>query len=1128
MSKILIAFLLAAGCVFGQGTTKITAGDGQAGDSFGRRVSLSGENALISSAGDPTTTYNTQVVYSFRRFGDQWTELNQISPDSGVWTSFEELKLDLDGETAIVAGLHFDTATQDLDHYLPFIFQYDGLTWEQVTRLLPQNVSEEQFTTSAVAISDNYAIVGAWISGNGIADWSQAYSFSFNGTNWVEGGLLIPTGASVNERFGFSLDISGDSVVVVGAPVNGIELGAIYVFRRSGNQWLQEARLTGAESSSGDWFGYSVATNGDIVLAGAYADSGFAGAVYVFRQSGGNWIQETKLKADDGQAGDIFGIDVALSDAGAVVGASGNDDRGQGAGSAYFFTSDGNTWKQQNKLLPDSLMAGDAFAINLSASENFALISAQGDDDLGDNAGAAYLFDLIPFEITNPAEDDLWIRAEAETIRWTAPDHVEDIDIFFSADSGVNFETIIFDHPADSGQYVWQVPDTLSRKCIIEISNSLNPDEAIQSRRFKIKDYELTRVDANDNYEVFEVKKHGWQFSNSFPNIWPQSWWQQFDYANGLDPFTNNFYPPNWLGPDVYASPPVFPSWEAFVRAYGTEQTYWGSVALGIYRPSAVQKWKNWRGNSIWRGSCTGFVISSLQAFDDIGIFQSNYAEIPSFLELNDLPINAAIRKVINQLQIHQSGKQHRAFFNTQLVWSPRQTVDEISDMLQADHPSGRYLYIKRFDKSAAHAVIPYRILPFPNDSVAVFIYDPNRPGDDQRFIMVDTVANSWRYVQNPNYRGNNRFLLLGWGDRFYDPPILQANGSSNTGSADPGINKSSNNSNLEFFHTAQAAVTFTNSSGFTAGFADSSDFSEIEGAVPIIPPTGYYHPPIGWQLPQDSYQIRLESFGDSLSYLSFVSDSLIYSYSRQDAVNGEQDDLIFDNGLTICNNNQQMRMIHQETILISTEFERQITFLNVPLFGGDSLHVTKASERDITFTNDGTDKTYDIVLRQVSGTSEAEFKSVSIELEANASHLLQPGWEDLANQPLKILVDRGNNGSVDDTLFIDNIVSLSDTGEESLPVRYALHQNYPNPFNPETTIQFALPTTAQIDLVVYDLRGREVAHLISGQRRTAGQHSVTWDGRSDAGIPVASGMYFYRLRAENEFVATKKMLLIR
>ena len=93
-------------------------------------------------------------------------------------------------------------------------------------------------------------------------------------------------------------------------------------------------------------------------------------------------------------------------------------------------------------------------------------------------------------------------------------------------------------------------------------------------------------------------------------------------------------------------------------------------------------------------------------------------------------------------------------------------------------------------------------------------------------------------------------------------------------------------------------------------------------------------------------------------------------------------------------------------------------------------------------------------------------------------------------------------------------------------PHTFSLLQNYPNPFNPETTIEFSLPQAAQVTLKVYNLLGREVATLIDAPLEM-GFHRVVWDGRNNASQRVASGLYLYRIQAD-DFEQVKKMVLVK
>ncbi len=120
------------------------------------------------------------------------------------------------------------------------------------------------------------------------------------------------------------------------------------------------------------------------------------------------------------------------------------------------------------------------------------------------------------------------------------------------------------------------------------------------------------------------------------------------------------------------------------------------------------------------------------------------------------------------------------------------------------------------------------------------------------------------------------------------------------------------------------------------------------------------------------------------------------------------------------------------------------------------------------------------------------------------------------------------------DTFFCalnpQQLASVLGGATNSLPNVFELHQNYPNPFNPATTIRFAIPFSADRDgrvlLEIYNIAGQKIRTLVD-EPRGPGEYSVVWDGRDDQGRPVGSGVFVYRMRANN-FVATRKMIFLK
>ncbi|MEL6822763.1 MAG: FlgD immunoglobulin-like domain containing protein, partial [Calditrichota bacterium] len=108
-----------------------------------------------------------------------------------------------------------------------------------------------------------------------------------------------------------------------------------------------------------------------------------------------------------------------------------------------------------------------------------------------------------------------------------------------------------------------------------------------------------------------------------------------------------------------------------------------------------------------------------------------------------------------------------------------------------------------------------------------------------------------------------------------------------------------------------------------------------------------------------------------------------------------------------------------------------------------------------------------------------------------------------------------------------DMLLNPTGIGDEDEVVEsYVLRQNYPNPFNPTTRISFSLPAAEEVSIRVYDINGKLIRTLLSGQMN-AGTHELYWNGRTDANESVSSGVYFYIMETES-FTQSRKMILTR
>ncbi len=381
---------------------KLTAPDGESGDEFGLSVGLSGTTAVIGAASDDAgVSANQGSAYVFTGSCSAWTQQAKLTAPDGAAEDFFGLSVCIDGETAI-AGSHGNTVNGNARQGSAHIFTRSGATWTRQTKLTaPDGATEDAFGYS-VAISGDTALIGAgWDDIGTNVNQGSSWVFSRAGDVWIGPDFkIIAPGVGANERFGWSVAVSGDTALI--GVLEDRQVGYAYVFTRSGAIWVQQARLGAIDVGPYDMFGSAVSLSGNTALIGAFNDdvgvNGQEGSAYVFVRSGTTWMLQAKLAASDGAWLDKFGYSVSICGDTALVGAYGEDsvpggDVGMERGSVYVFVRTGTTWAQQAKLTLAPEISTRVFGKCVALAGDTALIGAPGEGvgiDLG--RGAAYVF----------------------------------------------------------------------------------------------------------------------------------------------------------------------------------------------------------------------------------------------------------------------------------------------------------------------------------------------------------------------------------------------------------------------------------------------------------------------------------------------------------------------------------------------------------------------------------------------------------------------------------------------------------------------------------------------------------------------------------------------------------------
>ncbi|HMZ20540.1 MAG TPA: FG-GAP repeat protein, partial [Blastocatellia bacterium] len=369
---------------------KLTASDGAGNDRFGVAVSVDGDTIVVGAFLDTVGANSTQgsaYVFSRNQGGaNNWGEVKKLTASDGAADDQFGLTVGVDGDT-IVVGAHQDDVGANGNQGSAYVFsrnQGGANNWGEVKKLIASDGAVEDRFGEAVSVDGDTIVVGAHqndVGANG--NQGSAYVFSRNqggANNWGEVKKLIASDGAVGDRFGWSVAVDGDLIVVgaifdiVGA--NG-DQGSAYVFSRNQggvNNWGEVKKLTASDGAEFDYFGYGVAVDGDTIVVGAYLDDVGAntdqGSAYIFSGLDCNFTEQAHPTASDGAADDNFGYAVSVDGDTIVVGAF-MDDVGANTdqGSAYVFSRNqggAGVWGEVKKLTASDGATSDNFGYAVS------------------------------------------------------------------------------------------------------------------------------------------------------------------------------------------------------------------------------------------------------------------------------------------------------------------------------------------------------------------------------------------------------------------------------------------------------------------------------------------------------------------------------------------------------------------------------------------------------------------------------------------------------------------------------------------------------------------------------------------------------------------------------------------
>jgi hypothetical protein len=372
---------------------------------FGRSVSISGDGNTTIVSGDGSGQ-GIGAAWIFARSGDSWLQDFKLDPSDGYRLGGfgHSVAISEDGNTIIVGA---SSQGGGVGKSSAYIFIRNHNIWTQQAKIPhPKPSDHAMYFGWSVSISGdgNTVIVGAPSAYNG-GGAGSAYIFTRSGDSWSQQRRIQASDAQPLDRFGESVSISGDGkTVIVGAvPVHGGGAGSAYIFTRSGDSWSQQRRIQASDAQPLDRFGYSVAISGDgnTVIVSSRHNPPPRGppAAYIFTRSGDSWLERAKLQDTSTKAQSYFGDSVSISSDGntAIVGAPGdtNDAAGR-VGATYIYTRSDDSWPQRAKIGASDTGGLEQFgqSVSISGDGNTIISSVPTNPGYSKGGPRAHILDI--------------------------------------------------------------------------------------------------------------------------------------------------------------------------------------------------------------------------------------------------------------------------------------------------------------------------------------------------------------------------------------------------------------------------------------------------------------------------------------------------------------------------------------------------------------------------------------------------------------------------------------------------------------------------------------------------------------------------------------------------------------
>jgi len=385
--------------------------DGNANDSFGISVAIDGNTAVVGAYQNDSNGSDCGAAYVYEFTGSQWIEKQKLVSSDGSANDQFGRSVAIEGNSIVVGSYYGDSNEPNTGS--AYVFSRLGSVWTQQQKLIaPDAATNDRFGCS-VAIDNNTIVIGAYRRN---IYTGCAYVFTRTSSNWSFQQKLTASDAETGDYFGYSVAIDNNTIII-GVPYDdysGLDYtGSAYLYKKQDTTWLEQDILRASDSSQMAHFGNSVAIDGNWAVIGAYEcnieNTNTAGAAYVFANTDAGWVEQQKLfDANSPAYGEDFGWAVAIKNDTILAGCVNDSVNGKQAGAVFEFVRTGSTWVQSDRLTAGDANTDDKFGSSLALSGRHIIIGAPYNSNNGKSTGSAYIFDNFPGDLDADGDVDFF------------------------------------------------------------------------------------------------------------------------------------------------------------------------------------------------------------------------------------------------------------------------------------------------------------------------------------------------------------------------------------------------------------------------------------------------------------------------------------------------------------------------------------------------------------------------------------------------------------------------------------------------------------------------------------------------------------------------------------------------